>query len=287
MPRLLSCLLALFALPAAGLRVDAWQQSRPPAPLSVEEVVKLTQAGFSDEVIITKIKKNGKAFDLSTEELLDLKKVGVKDSVINYLLDPSLPYSPPPPPAPAPVAAPAKAPEKPAAPPPPAVPPKQYPKDPYAARTPPDPGLYRFAADSPVSLELKSLLGTRQGPGLGKVLMKKGAVIAYLAGAASTSRMKGPSPRFYLRLPPGKGIDELVLLALERKSGRREIGMGTGPKQEIRPQAVRQFESAEVGPNLFRLSPEKLAKGEYLFFFLGSAEPPKGSYGKGYDFGVD
>ncbi len=292
MHRLLSCLLALVALPAAGLRLDAWQQqSRPPAPLSVEEVVKLTQAGFADEVIITKIKKNGKAFDLSTEELLDLKKAGVKDSVINYLLDPSLPYSPPPPPpaavpAPAPAPAPERAAIKAAAP-APVIPPKQYPNDPHAAKTPPDPGLYVFSTDFPVSLELKSLLGTKEGPGLGKVLMKKGAMIAYLAGAVSANRTKGPAPRFYLRLPGGKSIDEVVLLAFERKSDRREIDMGPGPKQEIRPQTVRQFEAVEVGPELFRLSPQKLAKGEYLFFFLGSAEPPKGSYGKGYDFGVD
>jgi hypothetical protein len=31
----------------------------------------------------------------------------------------------------------------------------------------------------------------------------------------------------------------------------------------------------------------KLTKGEYMFFLLGSAEPPKGSYGKGYDFGIE
>ena len=30
----------------------------------------------------------------------------------------------------------------------------------------------------------------------------------------------------------------------------------------------------------------KLGMGEYLFFQLGSAEPPKGIYGKGFDFGI-
>src|SRR5437868_58293 len=66
------------------------------AALTVEEVVKLSQSGFSEELIITKIKKNGKAFDLSADELLDIKKAGVSDNVIRFLLDPSQPYTPAP-----------------------------------------------------------------------------------------------------------------------------------------------------------------------------------------------
>jgi hypothetical protein len=264
--------------------VSAWQQTVPAPRLSIEEVVKLCQAGFSEELVITKIKKNGKPFDLNTDELLELKKAGVSDAVINYLLDPSLPYSPPPPPpapAPKPVEKPA---EKPAAPPPPA---KQYPKDPNAAKVPPEPGLYHFAAGAPAAFEIKLLLGTKEGPGLGKVLMKKGSTTAYLPGLASANRVKEETPQFYLRLPEGKGIEEVVLIAFARRSGRREIGMAPGPKQEIRPEAVRPFSSLEVGPRLYRLAPDKLAKGEYLFFLMGSGEPPKGSYGKGYDFGID
>src|SRR5438874_6470179 len=39
---------------------DAQVASKPPAPLSVEEVVQLNKAGFSEDVIITKIRKNGR-----------------------------------------------------------------------------------------------------------------------------------------------------------------------------------------------------------------------------------
>src|ERR1035438_3766773 len=97
-------------------------QSAPPpsssAPLSVEDVVKLQQDGLSEDVIVTKIRKNGKPFDLSADELSELKKLGLSDSIIKYLLDPSAPYAgPPPPPA-----------KDPAAPPPkPAAPSKIYP----------------------------------------------------------------------------------------------------------------------------------------------------------------
>ena len=63
--------------------------------------------------------------------------------------------------------------------------------------------------------------------------------------------------------------------------------MGPGPKQELKAAVMRQFDSIEVGPRLFKLTTSKLAKGEYLFFLIGSAEPPKGSEGKGYDFGIE
>ncbi len=60
-----------------------------------------------------------------------------------------------------------------------------------------------------------------------------------------------------------------------------------GPKPELKAEARRPFDALEVGPSLFELTTAKLTKGEYLFFQLGSAEPPKGSYGKGFDFGID
>src|ERR1700722_15384035 len=74
------------------------QTSKKAPSLSVEEVVKLSQTGLSEDLIITKIKKNGRAFDLSTEEILELKRDGVSDNVIKFLLDPSQPQTPPPPP---------------------------------------------------------------------------------------------------------------------------------------------------------------------------------------------
>src|SRR5450755_4995385 len=89
-----------MALAAALFGLLSAQTPGSATPLSVEEVVKLCQTGLSEELIVTKVKKNGKAFDLSTEELLELKKSGVSDNIIKYLLDPSQPYSPPPPPTP-------------------------------------------------------------------------------------------------------------------------------------------------------------------------------------------
>jgi hypothetical protein len=257
------------------------QSPSTPAPLSVEEVVKMSQDGISEDVIIARIKKNGKAFDLSTEEILELKKSGVSDNVTKYLLDPSQPYAPPAatsPGQPGPSATP---------PPKPAAPARKYPEDPYALKVPPEPGLYHFQQNIPVRIDIKMVLGEKSGGGLGKVLAKA-KITGYLVGPASTARVADAAPVFYVRLPEGNKIEELVLVSLDKKKDRREIDMGPpGPKPELKPDAMRQFDPLEVGPGLFRLTVGKLGKGEYLFFLIGSAEPPKGNYGKGYDFGID
>jgi len=244
--------------------------------LTIEEIVKLTRAGLAEEIIVTEIKKNGKGFDLSTEELLDLKKEGVSDSIIKCLLDPSQPYNPPPLSPPASVTASAS--DK------PANPAKKYHADPHASRVPAEPGLYLFPTDTAVKIDLKFLSGLDEGRGL----MKKGKTIAYLIGPASKTRSKDRALVFYARLPGGKEIEELVLVTLSEKNGRRELNTGpSGPKQQLKPEQMRPYDLLEVGPRVFRLTPPKLDSGEYLFFFLGSADPTKGIYGKGYDFGID
>src|ERR1051326_6261939 len=264
-------LMAAFIL--LGLAVAGGQTGQGAAPLSVEEVMKQCQAGISEELIITRIKKNGKAFDLSTDELVELKKAGVSDTIIKFLLDPTPPYTPPPPPAPArpeALVSPAAA----------AAPAKKYPNDPLASKVPWEPGLYRFAGDAPLKINIKMLLGTKEGPGAKKLLMKKGRVVAYLVGQTSKIRSIDASPVFYMRLAEGKEIEELVLIACDRKSDRREIDMGPpGPKPELKPEAMRPFDPLEVGLRLFKITPAKLSSGEYLFFLTASAEPAKGTYG--------
>jgi len=264
--------LPTMAQPAAGT-----------PPLSVDEVLKLCKGGISEDLIIIQIKKNGKAFNLSSEEVLELKNSGVSENIIKYLLDPSQPYSTPPPPPPAAAAAAGTAPAPKAGP-----PPRKFPDDEFAGRVPPEPGLYRFPGNTAARIELKMFLGESAKPGLGKVLMKKGKVTAYMVGPASKLRIAEAAPMFYVRLPEGKGIEELLLVSLDRKNDRRELDMGPpGPKPELRPETMRQFDSLEVASGVFRLTPNKLDKGEYAFFLIGTAEPAKGNYGKGYDFGID
>ena len=137
-------------------------------------------------------------------------------------------------------------------------------------------------------MDLKLFMGQKQGAGLGKVLLKKGKAVAYLAGPAAKTRLTDAAPVFYMRMADGKGVEEVVLVALDRKKDRRELDMGPpAPKPELNPDTIRPFDSLEVGAGLFRLTPAALVKGEYMFFLIGTAEPPKGNYGKGYDFGME
>jgi hypothetical protein len=246
--------------------------------LTVEEVVSLSKAGVAEDVIVTKIRMNGKAFDLNAAEILELKKAGISDLIINVLMNPA--YKPEPLAAPT---APVHADPLPPTPPPP--PPKHYPADDFAQKVPPESGLYRFPKSSPDRIAVRILLGSQEGAGLGKVVLKKPKTVAYLVGAAAETRIKDPAPVFYLRLPDGKSIEDIVLVTMDRKNDRRELEMGpAGPKQ---PEVRRQFDYLEVGPSLYKLTAAKLGKGEYLFFQLGSAEPPKGISGRGFDFGID
>src|ERR1039457_5158329 len=167
-------LVLLLAVPLS--RSDA-QPPPAAAPLSVEDVVKLTKEGFAEDVIVTKIKKNGKPFDLSPDELVELKKLGVTDNVIKLLLDPSHPYVPTPRPDPPPATK-------------PSLPARKYPEDPLASRVPAEPGLYRFDRNAPVQMDIKLFMGQKQGAGLGKVLLKKGKVIAYLVGSVAKTRIR-------------------------------------------------------------------------------------------------
>src|ERR1700735_4263081 len=152
------------ALAAVFIPVTRAQTPKSGESLTVEEVVELSKAGIAEEVIVTKIRKNGKAFDLSPGEILELKKAGISDSIINFLLDPTQPYTPPaklPPPSPVRPDPPAPAPA------PPTPPAKHYPSDAHASKVPPEPGLYRFPAEAPVKVDIKILLGTNEGAGLG------------------------------------------------------------------------------------------------------------------------
>ncbi len=131
------------------------------------------------------------------------------------------------------------------------------------------------------------MLGSDGKSGIGS-LLKKGKAVAYIVGAASKNRTQESTPTFYLRLAEGRALEEIVLMILTPKGARRELEIGpAGKKQEFKTELMRSFDSVEVGARLYRLTTAKLSSGEYMFFQIGSAEPAKGSYGKGFDFGID
>lgn len=258
------------------------QQPPPPqANLTIEALIGLIKTGMSEEAIIARIKRNAKAFDLSPEEVTELRRDGVSDTIFKYMFDPSLPYTPPPPPPPPPPPAAA------AKPPPPPPPKKKYPGDKFASKAPPEPGVYFLDGDSFTTVELKTLLPAKSG-GMGQTVtagLLKAKIMGQLLGRKAKTRAKSP-PVFYMRLDVK--IEEIALAVLSAKGDRRELEMaGDEKKPTLNVESMKPYDPVEVDANLFRVTVPPMKKGEYFFYLMGSADPPKGIQGKGYDFGVD
>lgn len=272
---------------ASGFVSRATQAPPPPAAsagqtLSLEDVVRMVSARLSEELIVARIKRHNKPFDLSAPEIVELKQSGMSEVVLKYLIDPSQPYTPPAPPA-APPAAPAAGGGAIAPPPAPAKPPL----DPLVLKLPPESGVYWLdATGKPVQLELKPVV-TSKAAGKSKLslgLIKKHA-IGSLAGASAKVTVPANGTKLYLRIQ--SAVEDLVLVETEDEKTRRDLDFGpTADKPSFPPKSVRQFESKDVGLGVIRVSLPPLTPGEYLLFILGSGEEKKGTLGKGWDFGV-
>ena len=57
-----------------------------PKPMTVDDVIRLSKAGLNDDLIIEQITKKGQRFELSTDQLLELKAAHVSDRVIETML---------------------------------------------------------------------------------------------------------------------------------------------------------------------------------------------------------
>jgi curli biogenesis system outer membrane secretion channel CsgG len=103
---------ALGQTPPAAAPAPAPKRAAAPKPASpVDSVIQLVKAGMSDDLIIKSLKKTNKPADLSPADMVKLKQAGVSDNVIGVMLDPTstpapaaaVAAPPPPPPPPAPV----------------------------------------------------------------------------------------------------------------------------------------------------------------------------------------
>ncbi|MDB6020199.1 MAG: hypothetical protein JWQ04_56 [Pedosphaera sp.] len=108
MNRLLITSFALVSMFCASLSCQA-QATVPPLPSRVQDVVKLTKAGLSEDVILSQVKNAGVTYNLTADQLIYLSGQGVSQNVIKALIQgdgsqapaPPAPVSPntlPPPP---------------------------------------------------------------------------------------------------------------------------------------------------------------------------------------------
>jgi len=60
--------------------------------VNVADIKTLAKGEVSDEVILSQIRSNHAVFHLTTDEILDLKKSGVSEKVIDFMINTSVPH---------------------------------------------------------------------------------------------------------------------------------------------------------------------------------------------------
>jgi len=295
-----------------------------PEGWTVDGVIAMGQAGLSEDVIIARLRKEDKAFDLSTDDMIRLKKANLSDAVLKVMLDPKAEIKPPAPvtpPTPAPAPAPVVVQTQ-------LVPGVINPSGATPAAgsaasgdlndpmVPHDSGIYLFTKDASgtpklVVLERAAYQGAKTGTA-GLMLtggLKKAKTKAVIAGPRASIRAEA-SPVFYFYFDDkaaglGKsyfGIanvsnpNQFALIKLEvAKSNRETVIMEMnvfGTSSGTNDKSMIGIKSERIRAGLYKVTVNNpLMPGEYCF--LASAGN-MGAYGAGaagaadiFDFGVN
>lgn len=236
--------------------------------LTIDDVIKLSKAGLSEDTIIQKVRSNGQAFDLSTDQLIQLKDAGVSDKVVQAMLDPN--------PAPAPAAATAAA-AKP------------------ASDLPDEMGIYMRRQGTTEWVEVLPEVVNWKTGGVAKSIFSqgivKGDVNGHLNGKSSTTEAT-TTTEFMIVSAEGVAITEYQLLKLHENSDNREFRTMTGGVFHSSGGATKDvvsFDGKKIAPRhyLVELS-AALKSGEYGFLPPGAVGSTNaaGSTGKIYSFKV-
>ncbi|HUJ10564.1 MAG TPA: hypothetical protein VL171_11115 [Verrucomicrobiae bacterium] len=59
----------------------------PPPPLTQSDIISMVKAGATDEYIMRRIDASRTVFRLSSDDVMFLRKQGVPDRIVNYMLD--------------------------------------------------------------------------------------------------------------------------------------------------------------------------------------------------------
>jgi hypothetical protein len=290
--RSLPALFLCLALLGAAARAQSANGAKEEV-LTNESVVTMTRAGLSPNIIIGKINTAPTNFDLSTAELLRLKRERVADAVVEAMLGAanrrtaakteSLGL--------AGGSAPAR-------------------KMPDGIELPEEPGIYVVTgADgrrSLTQLEPSVYSQAKTGGMFSSALtygLKKVKTKAVLATAQARLRVGEPRPVFYFYFESrnsglsgyGHGLfgpttspNEFVLLRMEAKKSSREVvimqGSMWGVESGTMDKYAQAFDYEKLAPGVFRVTPRAdLAPGEYCFAY---ASQIAAGFSKVFDFGV-
>ncbi|MGD0295754.1 MAG: hypothetical protein ABSE86_01480 [Bryobacteraceae bacterium] len=295
-------------------------QSSKPEGLTIDGIMAMVEAGLSDDVIVAKLRKEGKVFDLSSEELIRLKKAKVTDAVLKVMLDPKADLTPSgpesnlhPPQAPQPMVVQtpigigigsAKA--SGATP----APGDNSTGDLNDPLTPHDSGIYLYTKDREgkpqmIVLERAAYQGAKTGGMLPSAItygIVKAKTKALIQGPHANIRVPESSPVFYFYFDDkqaglGKtyfGIGSLsnpnqfVLLKLEVNKSNRDTIIGQfsalGRSSGSDAKAMIPFKSERIRAGLYKVKVDELKEGEYCFLASSGgmvAAGPYGAYGAG------
>lgn len=274
----------VMALVAAGLAVPAMA-----APLTLDEIILLSQSGIGDEAVVAKVKSSATHMDLSVDQILDLKKKGVPGPVIAALLE-----------APAVSTAPV-----------------QLSLDSPDPAAPHAPGVYLLndAAQKMVRIDPTVTNQAKTGGLFGYALtggIASMSVKASIQNASARTHTPAKQPTFYFFFDESNpntqnsavtwasgtaatvtSAAEFTLVHLMEKSGRREARVGSvnlaGAKTGVMDKDRIGFDYQMVRPGVFRVQPTaQLPKGEYGFIYSLAGGGAGGAVtARIFDFAVD
>jgi hypothetical protein len=241
--------------------------------MAVDDVIRLSQAGLSDNTIIAQIKMRPQHFDLSPDELLQLKSAHVSDKVIEAMVgatgavDPSTATKSPDPQLPPSIDAYAK---------------PQLLADGFYYKSPQ--GWQKLEPISMVGGGLKHV-GKMFVPGLTPQM------VWTFRDAESPAQFAEKRPTFCIRESPalaniaGRTGRDLLIVRFDKRKDRRELQTTNGGnmftfKAGLSKDRMPDITTKTVADGIFLVTPnEDLKPGEYMVTFssLGVS---------GYDFGV-
>lgn len=269
----------LVALSALALGSSAGAET-----LTNEQVIQLSRAGLSDDVIVAKIRASDAAFQLAADDLVDLKKSGVSSPVISAML--------------------ATVPIKPGN----SLSNSLDPFLPHAT------GLYLIRSDRMERLDPTATNQAKTGGHIGHALtfgISTLSIKAAIPGDTARVRVKPGIPTFYFffdeanGLPAGSSVwasgsntivtspSQFTLAHLMQKQGRREAQVGSenwgGLKAGVMDHDRVEFSYELVRPGVYRVAPKiALRPGEYGFLFALAGNGTEGALSvRIYDFTVE
>jgi len=281
--RSLARLVVLALLVIAAMPLAAAAQET----LTNESIISMVKGGLSEAVVLARVRSGPANFDTSTNALLNLKKAGVSDKIIEAMV--SAPKAggataaAPAPAAPTPPAGTAQS-APPAAAPPAAASPSARSSTGAAATNLPRDSIYylngtKYVEIQPQVIEIETNV---------VFFTQKSEVV--LGGRKAEARITEKQPQFYSYSAPTEAL--LVKLKPGDTKNDRNLKMGSGGffpgggtiRHGVRNEDRIAVKSEREANGFYRITPASpLAPGEYGFVVLSGAT----ASGRMFDFGID